>query len=330
LPPHSVDIFGEILLDMLPDVPGRLRDVRQFAKTLGGAPANVAVGLARLGRSVRILSKLSDDEFGAFLAQQLRLEGVDTSATSIAPGTKTPIVFVGLQENGERSFAFFCEKPADEAIEADDWNTLELAPILHLGSNLMPHAVGLDATLRLMRRAREERRLVAFDMNLRLNLWPSIGHARETIVQALRYCDLLKLSEDEASFLLGRERFEPRELQELLSPLGVRWLVLTYGPGGSRLLGPSLDLRAAGEQICAVDTTGAGDAFWAGLLYGVEASLSTRDGDPCDWPLRLSEDDWRRSLALANHLGARVCTERGATTALPHQQEVPWTRLGWA
>ena len=112
--------YGEALVDFLPDRRGSLADVETFTKTIGGAPANTAVGLARLGCDVGLLGKIGADEFGDYLLDALQREGVDVAGVSQTSEAKTGITFISLDENGDRSFLFFREPSADMTISVDD------------------------------------------------------------------------------------------------------------------------------------------------------------------------------------------------------------------
>ena len=109
--------YGEALVDFLPDRAGvPLREVSSFRKTVGGAPANVAVGLARLGCDVALLGKVGADEFGHYLLEELTREGVDVGAMQQTTQAKTGITFISLTAEGDRSFLFFREPSADMTV----------------------------------------------------------------------------------------------------------------------------------------------------------------------------------------------------------------------
>ena len=104
--------FGEALVDLLPDRRGRLRDCERFEVHSGGAPANVAVGLARLGLATAFVGVVGEDEFGHLLARKLAGEGIE-ARLRFSPLSRTGVWFVALDEKGERSF--FAATGADSA-----------------------------------------------------------------------------------------------------------------------------------------------------------------------------------------------------------------------
>lgn len=325
-------VFGEALVDFLPERTGPLRDVETFRKVSGGAPANVAVGMARLGARPRLLTRLGRDEFGFFLRDQLGREGIDVERCRFTDEARTGITFVCISETGERSFMPYRSSSADLTIHPDDFRDESLeAPIFHLGSNLMPYETGRRATFQLLDRAYESGRLISFDANLRLHLWPSPEDAFEAVYDAFRRVDLVKLSDEEFE-LLGGDPDAPHALWNRLRERGVRWLVLTLGANGARVLGhDGTDLLRPGRPFDIVDTTGAGDGFVSGLLYGI---LQLADGHavnaPRELPDTLDADAWGRILDLANHVGGSACTRLGAVGGLPLHADIPWAELGWA
>ena len=258
--------------------------------------------------------------------------------TRIAPedeftdAARTGIVFVCVAESGERSFMPYRSDSADLTVQPEDFRGINLeAPLLHLGSNLMPYLSGRRATFEMLERARASRRMVSFDANIRMHLWPDRLEALAEIERAMRSVDLIKLSDEELEFL-GGDPGAPHAYFEHLQTLGVRWLVVTLGPAGAHALGPEgLDVVSPGRSVDVVDTTGAGDGFLAGLLAGlmrqVERGAVEHDDDLLT---TLDAAAWTRALHLANYTGSQVCTELGATGGLPAAaRDVPWSELGW-
>ena len=329
---NDVLIFGEALVDFLPEHAGPLATVARFERQLGGAPANLAIGLARLGSRAKLLTRVGRDAFGDFLVAALKAQHVDVSEVRRAPqGVKTGITFVSVSEDGDRSFLFFREPSADLTVEHADYAQTALdAPILHLGSNLMVYEQGRETTLMLARRAREQGVLVSMDVNLRPHLWADPSQAAPTIRELLPYVNLLKASKEEAEALVGGARI-PAEIYAKLADLGVRCMALTCGADGAWWFTPSGAFHQPASTVQVVDTTGAGDGFWAGVLHGVCElhGQETNESSGSDWLARIDQDAWKPVLRLATFVGGRVCERMGATTGMPHAAEVPWADLGW-
>ena len=177
--------LGEALIDLVAD--GQAASVEgatTFHKAAGGAPANVAVGLARLGQRVAFVGKLADDEFGRFLRRTLETEAVDVTGLVIDPAARTPLAFVGAGSTSERRFVFYHEGMADTLLRADELHRdlIGRARVFHFGSVTLAGEPGRSATIEAARQARDSGALVTFDPNVRLELWPRQDEARGTIV----------------------------------------------------------------------------------------------------------------------------------------------------
>ena len=200
--------LGELLIDFVPTTAGvALTEAEAFIMAPGGAPANVAVGLARHGVSPGFMGQVGDDAFGHFLAQTLRDNGVDTAALRFTPEARTALAFVSLKADGERDFMFYRHPSADmlyrpEAIDAD---YVVGAKIFHFGTISLISEPARSATLRAVGIAREAGRLVSYDHNLRLPLWTDAEVARATIKLGWSLAHVIKVSEEELSFLSGTD-----------------------------------------------------------------------------------------------------------------------------
>ncbi|MEM8860342.1 MAG: PfkB family carbohydrate kinase, partial [Chloroflexota bacterium] len=129
--------FGELLIDFVPTVNGvSLAEAPAFKKAPGGAPANVAAGLAKLGHEIAFLGKVGDDEFGRMLAGVIKEVGVDTSMMRFDTNARTALAFVTLKANGEREFMFYRHPSADMLLREDevDMQRIRNASIFAYGS----------------------------------------------------------------------------------------------------------------------------------------------------------------------------------------------------
>jgi fructokinase len=305
----DVICLGEALIDFVADESGvTLIECPGFRKAAGGAVANVAVGLARLGVSTAFLGKVGDDPFGHFLEQTFSASGVDTRYMSFDQEARTGLAFVSLQANGERDFVFFRNPSADMLYRAEEVPdaALEGCRLYHFGSITLIQEPSRGATLDALRRARERGALISYDPNLRAPLWPDLETARREILAALPLADIVKVSDEEGVFLYGTHSAEATA-QRVLSA-GPRLAVVTLGAVGAYLATASGGVSVAGYAVEAVDTTGAGDGFVAGLLSGI----LERDGVLPDDPAELE-----RLGRFGNAVGALTCTQRGAIPALP-------------
>ena len=303
--------FGEALIDFLNtgrqfagDLP-----LSQFTQFPGGAPANVAVAVAKLGGDAAFAGQVGDDQFGSYLLEAMQLYGVDTSLALTHPTAPTALAFVLLDEKGERSFTFRRDNTADMVLRKAqiDAHWFDDESIVHLCSNTLTDKNIAEVTRHVVSLAAEREAFISFDVNLRHNLWPS-GTADETLVnEFVRRADLVKFSSEEIDFLCGGDR--DGYLQAGFDR-GLSAALITDGPG-------NLEIRTAMQQsfvtppgVQAVDTTGGGDAFVGALLFGL--------GRDDDCRAVLSDNARLNDLAtIAAHCGAFAVTKPGAFPAFP-------------
>lgn len=310
--------LGELLIDFVPEVNGQaLADVASFQRAAGGAPANVAAAVAKLGGDARFIGKIGRDPFGDFLVRTLDEVGVHTAVVQ-TDEAKTGLAFVSLRADGERDFLFFRDPAADMLLRADEVQAqwLEDAAVYHFGSVSLIAEPCRTATLDAARRAREFGALVSYDPNVRLALWPSADAARAEILAQLPLADVVKVSEEEIEFLLGVDA--TTGAQQLLQR-GPKVIIITLGPEGCRVVTARQDVVIPGTPVAAVDTTGAGDSFVGGMLYQL-VSLGVTPATIVD---ALAETGAvEQVFAFANRVGAITTTRRGAIPALPTLAEV--------
>ncbi|XP_043691422.1 probable fructokinase-7 isoform X2 [Telopea speciosissima] len=308
--------FGEMLIDFVPTVAGvSIAEAPAFKKAPGGAPANVAVGIARLGGSSAFIGKVGADEFGYMLADILKQNNVNNSGMRFDPGARTALAFVTLRADGEREFMFFRHPSADMLLRESelDVDLIKKASIFHYGSISLIAEPCRSTHIAAMNIAKKSGSILSFDPNLRLPLWPSPEAARQGIMSIWDQADIIKVSEDEISFLT--EGDDPNDdnvvIKKLFRP-NFKLLLVTEGSEGCRYFTKEFRGRVPGIKVKAVDTTGAGDAFVSGLL----SSLAS------DQNLYQDEKRLREALLFANACGALTVTERGAIPALPTREAV--------
>lgn len=303
---------GELLIDFVSTESGvSLADAPSFKKAPGGAPANVAVGVARLGHRAGFLGQVGDDDFGHFLADTLTHNGVDVGGLRFSTEARTALAFVSLRADGERSFMFYRHPSADMLWRPEDVDVSYAAQtrVFHYGSISLINEPSRSATLTALTAARNAGALISYDPNLRLPLWPSADAARAGILAGWQYAHVIKVSEEELVFLTGQ-----RDLTVAARSLwrdDLRLLVVTQGATGCVYFTPTGQGAVPGFKVQAVDTTGAGDGFVAGLLVGLLEGGLTWD------QTRLEQ-----GLRLGNAVGALTTLERGAIPALPTRQQV--------
>lgn len=318
----SIVCFGEILIDLLAQPPASPAQPRAFLQYAGGAPANVAVAAARLGRDTQFVGMLGRDMFGDFLADSLRQHAVGTDYIARTDAAKTALAFVALDPHGERSFSFYRPPAADLLFRAEHFQPacFEQASCFHVCSNSLTEAEIARTTFEGMQRAREAGALVSLDLNLRPALWPADADPLPWLWQALELADVVKLSREELDFLaapLGAEG-ESGVLQRLLGAQA-QWVVVTDGAAPLQWHTRTASGQARSFSVPMVDSTAAGDAFVGGLLSalverGVDAAgLAAFCQDPA-----AMHDVLRFGAAV----GALAVTRKGAFAAMPSRDEV--------
>jgi len=309
----DVVAFGELLIDFVSTVAGvTLAEAPAFVKAPGGAPANVAVGLARLGVSSGFMGQVGDDAFGNFLAETLRQNNVDVSALKLSSAARTALAFVSLRAGGERDFMFYRHPSADMLYRPEDVNLdyIRAAKVFHYGSISLIGEPSRSATLHAVNAAREAGLLTSYDPNLRPSLWPDAQTARAGIKLGWPLAHVIKVSEEELAFI--GESDDPAKAACKLWHPDLRLLVLTRGKAGCRYVTAAFSGDVPGFVVETIDTTGAGDGFVAGLLKGL-----------LDQPGAFDDESQLRAVCrCANAVGALTTTQRGAIPALPTTQQV--------
>jgi fructokinase len=302
--------LGEALIDFIPLDAMNLT----YQKSPGGAPANVAVGIARLGAKSTFLGKVGNDVLGKFLKETLDKYGVNTEHMLVTDNARTGVVFVTLAENGERSFDFYINPSADRFLSEEELNEFLFSEhkILHFGSISMISEPAKSATKKAVALAKEKGMIVSYDPNLRLGLWDNEQQARETIVSMLSEADILKISEEELAFITGEREIEKG--LDALATYNIPLIFVTLGAEGSYVFTNQGSIRVPALEVEAVDTTGAGDAFVSGMLY----CINEYEGELASITLQEAE----KMACFASVSGALAASVKGAMTALPTLKQI--------
>ena len=309
---QGVDVvaFGELVIDLIPA--GRDGDEPLYAARPGGAPGNVAAGIARLGLSAAMLTKVGSDGFGTLALEALRSTGVDVSAIRRAGTENTALACVTLDAGGDRGFALYRQNCADsvyapEEVEAD---LVRGARVLHGGSLSLNTPVAAEAQRHAVALAREAGALVSADPNLRPAVWDDAQAMAAAGREAVASADIVKLSREELAVLSGSDD-EVAGIQRLWHHR-LEVLAVTDGANGATLHTTAHAVRIPGFAVEVVDTVGCGDAFTASLIAG----LLGRDLGTLD------EETLRTIGRRACAAGAIVATRAGAMTRMPRGDEI--------
>ncbi len=312
----AVDLYGE-------QVGGRLEDMASFAKYLGGCPANISVGAARLGLKPAMLTRVGDEHMGRFVRETLAREGVDVSHVRTDPKRLTALVVLGIRDQNTFPLIFYRENCADMAVAPEDFTPEFIASataLLVTGTHFSTAHV--DRTSRTaIAYARRAGVKVAFDIDYRPVLWGLTGHglgeerfvASDNVSAHLQSivaeCDLIVGTEEEIHIAGGST--DTLAALRKLRTLSAATIVLKLGSKGCVVftgdIPDALDKGVVGPgfPVEVYNVLGAGDGFFAGLLRG--------------W---LGGEDWPTTCAYANACGALVVSRHGCAPAMP-----TWTEL---
>ena len=313
----SVLVAGETLVDFLPDADRPLESTERFARQPGGAPANVAVRLAQLDHRPWFWTRVGADPFGEFLAGVLADRSVPDRFVERDPAAKTTLAFVSGDPDAGPRFTFYRDETADTRLQPGRVpdETLDAVEYVVVGSVLLASSPSREAVHDLVERAEARDCTVVFDLNARPELWPDADFAAETR-RLFPAVDVVKASPED----LGPAGFDAdgagEALLEGVAPalhdLGPHTVLVTLGEGGAAgsttAAAPWGADEAAhdGYAVDAVDTTGAGDAFTAGVVAALVEGT----------------DDLEAVLARANAVAAASTLRAGGMAALPDPESV--------
>lgn len=303
--------IGEVLIDFIATEPVSYIEASTFRKFFGGAPMNTLVGISRLGLRAGAVTVVGDDPFGWFLLRELERNGVDVSRVKVKRNVRTTLAFVVNEPGtGERTFIFY-RSPWVRSTSVDslspediDYHYISSAKILHVSGFALSVNPTRRAVLSAMTHAREKGVMVSFDPTLRTDVWRSEKSVRAVYSKVLRLSNIATFSREEAGFIFGTEDAEKAADRAL--KYGVEIVGIKLGDKGALVKTKSGErVYVQAFKVKAIDTTGAGDGWNAGLLFGVIKG----------W-------DLEKCVKVANAVGALVVTKHGAITALPYREEL--------
>ena len=296
-------VLGDAVVDLIPD------GDEHYLRCAGGAPANVAVGVSRLGGETGFIGRVGNDPLGKFMQQTLQAEHVSTDNMILDPNQRTSTVIVGL-DNGERSFTFMVNPSADQFLEIADLPTFQQGDWLHCCSIALINDPSRSSTLEAIRRIKQAGGFFSFDPNLRESLWASLDEMKTVVNQVVAMADVLKFSEEELTLLTDTTTLDAAT-QAITTQYPEKLIIITLGKDGAIYHLNGASKVVAGKALQPVDTTGAGDAFVSGLLAGLSQVA-----------------DWKNEAVLvdvirkANASGALATTAKGAMSALPTKAQL--------
>lgn len=310
---YDVVALGELLIDLTQNGYSGQGNPLLEANP-GGAPCNVLALLTKLGHSTAFIGKVGKDGFGDQLEKALTETGISTAGLLRDDQVHTTLAVVHTLAGGDRDFSFYRSPGADMCLHTQEINRelIRRARIFHFGTLSMTDEPVRSATYAAIAEAEAHGVLRSFDPNLRPPLWRTLDEAKEQVLYGMAHCDILKISDNEIQWLTQQEDFDA----------GVRWirqrfpnirlLLLSMGKDGSRGYSGDAMAEVKGFSVNAIETTGAGDTFFGGILHHVLA-----------WGLReYTRQELEEMLTFANAAAALVTTRKGALRVMPSLAEI--------
>jgi len=312
---YDVTALGELLIDFTQNGQSEQGN-GLFEANPGGAPCNVLAMLTKAGRRTAFIGKVGNDMFGRMLRDRAAGEGLDMSGLEMDDEIPTTLAFVEKLPNGDRDFSFYRKPGADIMLTKEEVRKhaalIEGTRIFHFGTLSMTDASIEEATQEAVSIAKQSGCLISFDPNLRPPLWKSEEMAKEKIAWGLGQCDILKISDNEITFLTGEEDFD-KGIHRIIEQYQIPLVFATYGPDGSKAFYHGIEAYEKGFlNPATIETTGAGDTFCASALhhvlkYGIDG---------------FDEAKLHELLTFANAAASLVTTRKGALCVMPTVEEV--------
>ena len=310
---YDVVALGELLIDLTQNGLSAQGNPTLEANP-GGAPCNVLALLTKLGHKTAFIGKVGKDGFGSQLQAALVETGISTEGLRWDETVHTTLAVVHTFADGDRDFSFYRNPGADMRLTTGEVNMelIRQAKIFHFGTLSMTDEPVRSATYAAIAEAEKAGILRSFDPNLRPPLWRTLEEAKEQVLYGLAHCDILKISDNEIQWLTELEDFDAgiRWIQERFPQ--IRLILLSMGRDGSRAYTGETMAQAGGFTVNTIETTGAGDTFFGGILHHV-----------LKWGLRdYTQEELTQMLTFANAAAAIVTTRKGALRVMPEETEI--------
>ena len=311
---YDVVALGELLIDLTQNGISQQGNPMLEANP-GGAPCNVLALLSKLGHSTGFIGKVGCDGFGEQLCRAIQEVGIDHQGLCWDEYVHTTLAVVHTKPDGDRDFSFYRNPGADMSLTARELkeDMIRSCKVFHFGTLSMTDEPVRSATYQAIRVAEEAGCLRSFDPNLRPPLWESLDVARDQTLYGMAHCDILKISDNEIQWLTGEEDYD-KGIDWICGRFpNIQLILLSMGREGSRGYCGKVRVEVpAVTDVKAIETTGAGDTFFAGVLHHV-----------LQWELRpYTEEELGEMLSFANAAAAIVTTRKGALRVMPEEAEI--------
>lgn len=311
---YDVVALGELLIDFTENGLSEQGNPLLEANP-GGAPCNVLSMLQKLGDKTAFIGKVGNDGFGHLLTKAVQEQGIDTTGLVYDNDVHTTLALVLKKENGDRDFAFYRNPGADMNLKEEEVNESLIASssIFHFGTLSLTDESVKMATQKAVKAAKENGLTITFDPNLREPLWRSLEEAHEQVAWGLQQADVVKISDNEITWFTGMDNYDEGIAFLQKEYPNLKLICLSMGGDGSKAVYRDIHVAyPAFLQEATIETTGAGDTFYACMIHTVlENGID-----------HLDEEKLKEMLKFANAAASLVTTKKGALRVMPTKEEV--------
>jgi len=309
---NKIFCIGELLIDMVCVDNKGLKNGEKFEKKAGGAPANVAASICKLGGNAYFLGQVGNDFFGTYLVEML--DSLNINTEMLVKAGSTTLALVGIDADGERNFDFLRGSDGDYSFDKIDTSKIKASDIIHFGSATGFLGGELKKTyFSLLAYANKNDIYVSFDPNYRNALINNymLKEFIDDCFEFLKVCDFTKLSDEELTLLTKEKDLEAgvKKIHEL----GVKVVTITLGSKGTYLSVQGKSSIIPSIKIKQIDSTGAGDSFVGAVLNKVSEIKDKKN---------ITFEEWKKIITFANKVGAITCTNYGAIASIPTLVEI--------
>jgi 5-dehydro-2-deoxygluconokinase len=299
--------MGRVGVDLYPEQIGvRLKDVRTFAKSLGGSATNVSVAAARLGARAAVITKVGDDPFGPYVREALEGFGVDPRWVGTHPTLRTPVVFCEIFPPDDFPLLFYREPTAPDmtiATEELDLEAIRAARVFWTTGTGLSAEPSRSATLAALRARDGVIGINIHDLDHRPMFWADESEAGVWAREALKEANIVVGNRDEVAVAVGTR--DPHEASAALLDLGVDCAIVKQGPAGVLVRTADRVVEVPPVEVEVVNGLGAGDAFGGALVYGL-----------------LQAWEPETAVRLANAAGAYVASKLACADDMPTRDQL--------
>lgn len=305
--------IGEALIDFIPGEKSKpIKNVSAFYPNVGGAPANVCGAFTKLGGKSEMITQLGNDPFGDKIIDEFEKYGIGHSYVSRTDKANTSLAFVALKENGNREFSFYRNPGADMLLSPEsikeEW--FDDGYCLHFCSVSLGDFPIREAHKKAIEIALRKNMIISFDPNIRLPLWKDKNKLREAVLEFMPLAHIVKISDEEIEFITGKKNVS--DAKDILFRGNTKIVLYTKGADGAEFYRIHDTGYSACEDVEAVDTTGAGDAFIGSFLYKMyENNITVENLNKIPVEILLN------ALDFSNRFCTISITRKGAIASYP-------------